>query len=459
MAIIDELFFVIRTNPDPSGTAKIFGIYESLTRADENILEFDKDPATSGLYEIAVLGSGNTLDQAYDEGGAGAGRTITADTGAVQLDTSVNTALKVNQQGNFIGVHIDKTFATGAGSALFVDSAGSSPAAFIGSTGAGTCISVTKNFGTGVAVFISQITNAIGLKLEKLLAGAGNLANFENDGIGDGLFLDQDGNGIAVNIDSEATSNPLILLQPITSNSRGDIAFGTGRTADPSSPSESDVWYNATTHNLLLFDGTSNIDLTAGGNTLDAAYDQGGAGAGRTITADTGAVQVDGSVQLAVDINQAENFGCLELDKNGTGAGIVLKINNAGTGLDIEGEGATWSVNKSGDAIFNRVSQPFQAVTATTTTTVNFASGNHVRLAMNADITTLTLSNPRDGEHYVFRLTQDATGDRTISWPATVLWPGGVAPTLGGANIVDVVSMVYDETNTEYLADFSLAFS
>lgn len=204
---------------------------------------------------------------------------------------------------------------------------------------------------------------------------------------------------------------------------------------------------------------TNNTGLVADlANTLNDAYDEGGAGVGRTITADTGAVQVDGSIQLAFDINQADNFGVLELDKNGTGAGVVCKINNAGTGLDIEGDGATWSVNKTGDGIFNRVSQPFQAVTATTSTTINFASGNHVELAMNANISTLTLSNPRQ-ERYLIILTQDGTGSRTVSWPAAVLWRGGSAPTLGGASVVDIVSMIYSTTTSKFYADVGNAFA
>ena len=60
--VLNELFFVVRTNPDPSGTATIFGIYENINRANDNILEFDKDPTTSGLYAVATTasGAGNT---------------------------------------------------------------------------------------------------------------------------------------------------------------------------------------------------------------------------------------------------------------------------------------------------------------------------------------------------------------------------------------------------------------
>jgi len=38
-------------------------------------------------------GGGNTLDGAYDEGGAGVGRTITADTGAVEITSGANVPL------------------------------------------------------------------------------------------------------------------------------------------------------------------------------------------------------------------------------------------------------------------------------------------------------------------------------------------------------------------------------
>lgn len=78
----------------------------------------------------------------------------------------------------------------------------------------------------------------------------GTAIEFENAGTGVGLFLDQNGNGTSILIDSEATSSPLIDLLPVTGNARGDIAFGTARTADPSAPSEGDLWYDGTLERL-----------------------------------------------------------------------------------------------------------------------------------------------------------------------------------------------------------------
>jgi hypothetical protein len=37
------------------------------------------------------------------------------------------------------------------------------------------------------------------------------------------------------------------------------------------------------------------------------------------------------------------------------------------------------------------------------------------------------------GHELVVQLTQDATGSRTVTWPAAVKWAGGTAPTLSTA--------------------------
>jgi hypothetical protein len=69
-------------------------------------------------------------------------------------------------------------------------------------------------------------------------------------------LIDQDNDAVGLDIDSEATDAPLINLQALVTNDRGDIAFGTSRTADPGAPDEGDVWYNATNNCLAYFDGT-----------------------------------------------------------------------------------------------------------------------------------------------------------------------------------------------------------
>ena len=70
---------------------------------------------------------------------------------------------------------------------------------------------------------------------------------------------------------------------------------------------------------------------------------------------------------------------------------------------------------------------------------------------------TLTLSNPVVGQVYVLKLVQDATGSRTMAWPAAVTWPAGTAPTLSGASKVDVITLYWDGTN--YFGTFSVNYT
>ena len=52
----------------------------------------------------------------------------------------------------------------------------------------------------------------------------------------------------------------------------------------------------------------------------------------------------------------------------------------------------------------------------------------------------------------------DATGSRIATWPESVMWPAGTAPTLSTAGAsIDIVSLFYDGTN--YCGNSSLLFS
>jgi len=74
----------------------------------------------------------------------------------------------------------------------------------------------------------------------------------------------------------------------------------------------------STTGGIKFPDGTvQTTSATTGGNTLDQAYDQGGSGAGRTITADAGAVNIAGpgglTVGGSVGIGTTSPTGSLEI--------------------------------------------------------------------------------------------------------------------------------------------------
>lgn len=64
------------------------------------------------------------------------------------------------------------------------------------------------------------------------------------------------------------------------------------------------------------------------------------------------------------------------------------------------------------------------------TITFDVTTGKIQELTLTRAGTQLALSNDQIGQTYEIILKQDATGGRTVSWFAGILWPGGVTPTL-----------------------------
>ncbi|NTW32791.1 MAG: hypothetical protein HGB12_09225, partial [Bacteroidetes bacterium] len=54
----------------------------------------------------------------------------------------------------------------------------------------------------------------------------------------------------------------------------------------------------------------------------------------------------------------------------------------------------------------------------------------------------------KSGGVYTLIIKQDETGGRTFTWPASVLWSGGIIPAFStSANAIDMVKFVFDGTN------------
>ena len=83
--------------------------------------------------------------------------------------------------------------------------------------------------------------------------------------------------------------------------------------------------------------------------------------------------------------------------------------------------------------------------------TLDLSAANSFNVALNANITTLTISNAVAGKVNAFTLVFTADGTlRTISWPGSVKWAGGTAPTLTSTNnkIDEFVFVSYDGGTT-----------
>ena len=91
------------------------------------------------------------------------------------------------------------------------------------------------------------------------------------------------------------------------------------------------------------------------------------------------------------------------------------------------------------------VAAEYNAGNSATALTIDWNNSNEQRLVLTGNAT-LTLSNPVAGGRYLLVISQDATGSRTITWPAAVKWTGGTAPTLTTtASGMDICTFRYTE--------------
>ena len=89
-----------------------------------------------------------------------------------------------------------------------------------------------------------------------------------------------------------------------------------------------------------------------------------------------------------------------------------------------------------------------QNLTGDGATTIDWRLGNKAYLTLGAQNETLTFIAPSHACNLTLFIKQDATGSRTITWPAGIKWAGKALPTLStAANSIDIVSFAYDGTS------------
>ena len=99
-----------------------------------------------------------------------------------------------------------------------------------------------------------------------------------------------------------------------------------------------------------------------------------------------------------------------------------------------------------------------QAATGDGTTTIDWKLGNKMKFTFGAANETFTFTAPTNPCNILLMMVQDGTGSRTATWPGTVKWAGGVAPTLTTtAAGIDIVSFYFD--GTSYHGAATLAFA
>jgi hypothetical protein len=242
----------------------------------------------------------------------------------------------------------------------------------------GMQVSILQGSPTGLASYIethTPTTNINGLATIEIGGGSAVAGSFSTIDWGNGTYflkteIDPNG-GTAYTISgtTQLLSVPYALYAESTGSSfsgdyndltntpsnlsdfTNDVGFITSPNDADSDPTNEIQTLSVVGSDLTISGGNTVTLPGATGNTLDAAYDQGGAGAGRTITADAGAVEIinSGSNLTGLDVTSAvaNSTGVLSTH---SGVGVALRAessNPANSFAAIQGNTNSSNINNS----------------------------------------------------------------------------------------------------------------
>lgn len=165
------------------------------------------------------------------------------------------------------------------------------------------------------------------------------------------------------------------------------------------------------TNGQLLIGKTSDNSLNLA--TLTGTSDQ--------ITVTNGAGTITLSTPQSINTTSTPRFARLGL---GTGAGATAVLTTTGT--------------------FD--TGYYNAGNSSTAITIDLLNGMTQKVTLT-DNPIITINNPISGTTYTLVLIQDGSGNRTVTWPGTLVWQGGAAPTLtttGGK--ADIITLTWNGT-------------
>lgn len=278
------------TNTDNTGIA--LGVYSNQGSSSASpLVIFEADAASFDQNVLRIQNDGTSNALELDNNGTGIG---------INVDHvgSSGTGIMIDRNGNGIAIHLDKdvTNANNTTTAQTIDHTSVvTDAGTYTKTGAALQINSNVTETSGTITDSAQV-----LDINQTHADAtGNVVSVQNDGTGRGIFIDQNGNGVALNIDSEATSNRVI---SIASESTGSTIYlnqnSNGRSIE--------IDTEATTQGGILLLGDAIRTGTGSGSLLFVRQDH------ASSTGDAYHIQNDGTGRA------------MKIDQNGDGTSLVI---------------------------------------------------------------------------------------------------------------------------------------
>lgn len=201
-----------------------------------------------------------------------------------------------------------------------------------------------------------------------------------------------------------------------------------GTTADAALPRTGGAMTGAITTNST-FDGR---DVSADGTKLDGIA----SGANNYVHPNhTGEVTStgDGAMVIADNIVDEANLKVSNAPTNG----YFLSAQSGAAG------GLTWAAASS-------EIQQTEIVGSISTGTLDLSTGNVFSDAPSANVTYVFSNPPATGTAYGFTLKVTPSGTYTVTWPASVDWAGGTAPTAPASGETDVFTFYTQDGGTTY---------
>jgi hypothetical protein len=212
-----------------------------------------------------------------------------------------------------------------------------------------------------------------------------------------------------------------------------------------------DIW-NACTGDLTVTNGSTMITVTSG--EVTRIITDGGAAMKKVQATDFGGVTLS---SLGAPGNNTDAATKKYVDDSvfGIAAGSLPgQVGNGGKFLTTNGSVAGWSDPLAGPVVTGSVKQNVQAVAALS---IDLSASDFFTKAIAAN-STFTFTNPTASKAQAFALKLTITSAAVPTWPGSVKWPGGSAPSLGnGTHVVGFVTFDGGTTWVGILAAFNVS--